>query len=311
MDTYAIESNNRDFDSEFGEISEQALNFLEEKSGISIVSGTSSDISEKTGCVPGGTLISMADGNLKKIEDVEIGDRVLSYDLTKKDFVFSTVDCKKVTTANCLYEINDGLISLTDDHPVYVKKTDGSEGWAAINPETAKFSYENLEVFSLEVGDKVFTDVDEWFLIKDIKTKKYETKVYTLGVDSAVHNFFAGHVLISNANERYILSGYREGVNAIYGQSHTILSLKKVENLSSMPYDTLRSLVGISSNFHVRITVKIEYGSNDYNVYTSDTSSIAIYQSEVSSFQRKNVLIWDGNNREFYYGWLTVEVFAF
>ena len=162
---------------------------------IEIFSGASSQ-EEIPCCFPAGTMIEMSDGTLKAIEDIEVGDLVLSYDEENGIYV---QDCVKQTVKRYregVYDINDGLISPTNDHPLYVRKADGRVGWAAISPEKSKAAYESRNAMKLEVGDEVFT-LDGFVEIYSIEFNADPQFVYTFVVET-YHNYFANEILTSN-----------------------------------------------------------------------------------------------------------------
>ncbi len=162
-------------------------------------------------CFPEGTKISMADGSLKNIENIVVGDRVLSFDVENNVFVESVVSDFIVKVREGVYSINDGIIMPTDDHPFYVKKSDGITAWASINPDKSKVMYNDRDAVSLEVGDSLFTG-DSWVDIESIVFCPGELVTYTFAVDSVFHDYFANGILVSNgAAEGCIVTGGGEG----------------------------------------------------------------------------------------------------
>ncbi|MCD6571984.1 MAG: hypothetical protein J7K62_01790, partial [Thermoplasmata archaeon] len=151
-------------------------------------------------CFPAGTKIMMADGSYKNIEDVRVGDRVFSYDLDAGEMVVSMVSDIVVKVREGVYEINGGILSPTDDHPLYVEKPDGRRGWAAINPGKSKVMYDNRDAMQLEVGDRLLTFSGAWIEIYSIEFKPGKIVTYTFRVNSNLHNYFANGILVSNAD---------------------------------------------------------------------------------------------------------------
>jgi hypothetical protein len=151
-------------------------------------------------CFPAGTRITMADGTLKNIEDIEIDDEVLSYNLEYHYSIASKVTKQVTKIREGVYDIN-GLLSPTDDHPFYVRKPDGTQGWAAINPEKSKVAYDNRNAMPLEIGDEILTQDGEWIKVESIEFKEGPITTYTFTVDSLAHNYFANGILVSNADD--------------------------------------------------------------------------------------------------------------
>ena len=181
-------------------------------------------------CFPAGTQITMADRTTQNIEDIEIGDKVLSYDVEQDKFIISTVTNIIITLRRGVYDINDGLVSPTDDHPLYVRKPDGQAGWAAVDPDKSKIAYDNRGAMSLEVGDvlltadEIITTIesmvyrfgtlfaytfnmdsdahDSWAnagtTIESIVYRQGTLVTYTFSVDSDAHDYFANNILVSN-----------------------------------------------------------------------------------------------------------------
>jgi len=151
-------------------------------------------------CFPAGTLISLSDGGFKCIEDVIVGDGVLSFDVEDENFVYSSVTNLIVKVREGVYSINDGLVCPTNDHPFYVMKADGRFGWAAINPDVSKVMYGDRDAMPLEVGDFLFSSDGSWIRINSIEFLPGVITTYTFTVDSICHDYFANNVLVSNAD---------------------------------------------------------------------------------------------------------------
>lgn len=160
-------------------------------------------------CFPAGTKITMADGSFKNIEDVKIGDRVLSYDFEKKEFD-SWIVKMLGNPVHPIYEINDGLICSTNDHPFYIKKSDGKTGIGAINAKQCENSiiFEG-EVFQLEVNDSVYTLECEWIKITNITFKEDSVQTYNILSFSGKHNYFANGILVYEEHPPYSFTNAR------------------------------------------------------------------------------------------------------
>lgn len=78
-------------------------------------------------CAPGDSVISTPNGD-KELKDIQIGDKVFSYDTNSKkvieDIVVSTM--KRRTSSILEFSLENGkVIQLTEEHPVFIK----SKGW--------------------------------------------------------------------------------------------------------------------------------------------------------------------------------------
>ena len=145
-------------------------------------------------CFPAGTRITMADGSLKNIENVKIGDRVLSYDMKHDRFSSWTVKMLG-KPIHPVYDINDGLLQMTKDHPLYVKKTDGRSGWGAVNPDNNMVRLRE-NVLTLEVGDQLFSSDGKWITITKITHGSEHVQTYNLWSISGVQTYFANGILV-------------------------------------------------------------------------------------------------------------------
>ena len=132
-----------------------------------------------TSCFTGDTRITMSDGAVKHIKDVEVGDEVLGYDTNTSETISSRV-VKTFTHPNTegYLVVNDNL-NVTPEHPMY----DGSE-WKPIS------QFGVLDSIQTVYGNKKSIDKIEW--CNDIVT------TYNLEVESEHHNYFANDYLVHN-----------------------------------------------------------------------------------------------------------------
>ena len=127
------------------------------------------------GCFVGGTKVIMADETTKNIEDVQIGDKVMSYDRNSGEYYISTVIETTEEEIDTYFEIqlDDGtIIRLTGNHPLLTDK--GFENIIGMSEETEIAGV-------LEVGDKVMT-TEGYKTIALIIRYDEKKKVYNLNV---------------------------------------------------------------------------------------------------------------------------------
>ena len=126
------------------------------------------------GCFTAGTKVLMEDKTLKNIEDVDVGDRVVSYNPATKEFYIANVIKTTEETSSEYYEIvlEDGtILNATGNHPMYTE-----DGFDCI------FGYStDIECGTLTIDDKILT-VDGYKQVISITKKKGKTKVYNIGV---------------------------------------------------------------------------------------------------------------------------------
>jgi hypothetical protein len=156
---------------------------------------------EEQHCFVAGTKITMADGNEKNIEDVNIGDKIATYNVKKEKIEIESV----LNVVNPIHSrmvqlyFNNGVKNTnTLDHPYYVK----NKGWASFNPELTKENYD-LNVRSLENGDVVLFYNSKENKVEPIKLVDHKIIIkkqltYNLDKVSKNHNFFANGILVHN-----------------------------------------------------------------------------------------------------------------
>lgn len=125
------------------------------------------------------TPILMADGTYKMIQDVKVGDQVLSYDPETGRFLPSGV-VNTVQASTEKYFVINGELKITPAHQLYANGQ-----W--VNSET------------LKVGDTLIGEDGKPVIITSIEEKNESVPVYNL-VTTAPHDFFASGFLVHNVN---------------------------------------------------------------------------------------------------------------
>ena len=129
------------------------------------------------GCFLANTKILMTDGDVKNIEDIQVGDMVQSYDVKSTSIVKSKVTETYVHTDRH-YMILNGNIKTTSVHPFY---SDGN--W--------------IEAGNLSVGDKILHVDGLEHTIETIELSDELATVYNFEVEGT-HNYFAEGYLVHN-----------------------------------------------------------------------------------------------------------------
>jgi hypothetical protein len=154
---------------------------------------------QRRGCFSPGTLVTMANGTEKNIENIQVGEMVMSWN-EKNNFITSALVTSIISpVSNEMIRIvfNDSENLNTTDHPYYVV----GKGWASYDPQNTMGRYKKLkDVHQLSVGDKVLY-YKEGVLIESeilfIQKELVEMKTYTLGLKNT-HTFFANGILVHN-----------------------------------------------------------------------------------------------------------------
>jgi len=151
-------------------------------------------------CFPAGTKITMADGLEKNIEDVRVGDFIMSYDETQGKNVAAEVLELESPVRYHLYTLTfeDGrTLRLTSEHPLYAR----GKGWASIDPE-ATYNENEQAVGKLEIGDDILDVGSSWAKILNITFEELPRGVqtYNLKKINGYRNFYADGFLVHNKN---------------------------------------------------------------------------------------------------------------
>ena len=146
-------------------------------------------------CFLAGTKIAMEDGLLKNVEELEVGDRVASYDLSSQAMTVGIVESIHTPVRNHINHIKfeDGrVLHATSDHPLYT-----IDGWKSIDPISTLTGY-NMPCGKLSVGDEVMNQNGEFTAIAEIEYEAGVFQTYAPGKVSNCSNFFADGLLAHN-----------------------------------------------------------------------------------------------------------------
>ena len=156
-------------------------------------------------CVLKGTLITLENDETKEIENLKVGEKLLSYSIEglentqdktelgkssvneyEGEFSYQLIKNIWKNDFEKYYMINDTL-GITEDHFVMCKRKDKGE-------------YLWVPVEDLMVGDSLFKSDGDFEIINDIKTIDEENTVYNIQVNS-IYAYFASGFLIHNGPE--------------------------------------------------------------------------------------------------------------
>ncbi|MCD7971785.1 MAG: Hint domain-containing protein [Candidatus Azobacteroides sp.] len=140
---------------------------------------------EDVHCFVAGTLIKMADGSDKSIEEIKAGDNVISYDTEKNTFFINEVHSLHHTLHEevITLSLENGMTVTTTGHHPFLSVS----GWMSFYPETtgAGMLYKEVETYKqgsslasyLPHGDPEFVPVS------DIKISRGTRQTYTLKLE--------------------------------------------------------------------------------------------------------------------------------
>jgi len=153
-------------------------------------------------CFIGGTKITTETG-YKNIEDIEVGDIVMSYLEGSEMLIPRTV------TGLLNVEYNGGLVIIngvktnaTIGHPFAVKNNEGEFKWAAFD-KTIDQHYFNENIVVNNLSDEEYSILlnGSWVKIETISLEPFEGMVYNIGVEDT-HNYFANNILVHNVDKK-------------------------------------------------------------------------------------------------------------
>ena len=121
-----------------------------------------------------GTLMTLADGSQKKIEEIGVGAKLLG-DNNVINEVLVVLDT--ITDGRKLANINNKGYFVTEDHPFMTK-----DGWKSCNKEMSNENYSLLEVGQLEIGDEIKIKDNKFEKVTSIELKEVDP-------DTELHNF--------------------------------------------------------------------------------------------------------------------------
>src|SRR3989344_4251813 len=149
-------------------------------------------------CFPSGTDVTMSDGSKSNIEDVEIGEKVMSQNEMGEKFVSTVTGYDRpVRDEMCRINFKNNLtLDLTSEHPLFT-----TEGWKSIDPVKSKDDTPNLPVTNLEKGDVVVREDGVRVEVASYSCWSEKQQTYNLILDGDVNTYFAEGFLAHNKGD--------------------------------------------------------------------------------------------------------------
>lgn len=162
------------------------------------------------GCHIAGELITMANGETRAVENIQIGDTLLSFNVNgynfdenaylnwsshvdnfEGEFTSVSVTNIKIDSYDSYYDFNNGSLKITYEHPILIKNADNIVSW-----KTAR---------DADVGEYMLNEDNEWVLItsKYLISKNEPFATWTLDVETE-DVYFANGILVHNAAENVL-----------------------------------------------------------------------------------------------------------
>lgn len=146
-------------------------------------------------CFPAGTDVRMASGENKDIENIEVGDEVVSQDTNGNKTVSRVSELDQpIRDHMCRVSFVDGdTLELTNEHPLWTK-----DGWKAINSRETHKENPNLPVRDLLRGDEVQREDGTWNEVVATTCWSERVQAYNLILDGSARTYFAEGYLAHN-----------------------------------------------------------------------------------------------------------------
>ena len=144
---------------------------------------------------------------VKNIEDIQVGDRVVSQDEGGRQVVSTVTELKTpISTNMCEITYTDGdTLRLTDNHAMSTV-----EGWKAINPEAARAEIPGLSVGQLEDGDEILRVEGGSSEVESYSCWSERQQTYNLKLEGGVNTYFADGYLAHNKGGQFCPDGYHQ-----------------------------------------------------------------------------------------------------
>jgi len=154
-------------------------------------------------CFIAGTKITMADGSIKNIENVQVGDSILSMNVET-----SVIEAKEVLAV--VSPLHKKMIQIgfsngvkntnTFDHPYYVL----GKGWCSFDPLLTYSNY-GLSADNILIGDTCFyykNGILSNLIVVSLEEQIRDVRTYNLQEIADNHNFFANGILVHNKSDQ-------------------------------------------------------------------------------------------------------------
>jgi len=182
------------------------------------------------GCFVAGTGVLMADWSTRAIETIEVGDKVLSWDIVKRDFVEAEI----VETFHHEPDDIDGYlfingIGVTPNHLIYAGE------WRPAG--------------QLQIGDVMLGYGGLPLPVQEIIRVDGRVRTYNLHTNHETHNYFADGVLVHNTKPQYAegTGGWMTVPNGFPNDNYPIF-LTSGERFAVVPQDQSAPMGNITIN---------------------------------------------------------------
>ncbi len=146
-------------------------------------------------CLAAGSAILMANGSSKPIEQLKIGDQVMSVNPKNGQRTPSTILELDSPTHHNLVKIsfnNGSSLTCTADHPLL--NADGH--WTSFDPEKTRSAYRYDHVKRLQIGSKLFSEQHTEIMITNIEVLPQQQPTFTIVRLDRNQSFIANGIVV-------------------------------------------------------------------------------------------------------------------
>lgn len=146
-------------------------------------------------CFPAGTKVRMGEGSEKNIEDVKVGDKVVSEDEAGNRSVSTVTELDQpIREHMCQINFENGQhLQLTNEHPLMTQ-----DGWKSISPDKTKEENPDLITKPITIGDNIVREDRVESIVRDFACWSKSTPAYNLILDGTARTYFADGYLAHN-----------------------------------------------------------------------------------------------------------------
>lgn len=147
-------------------------------------------------CLAEGTLIDVPDNKVERIEYLNIGELILTYNPATKKHTYKKIKTIHQTDHEVVYTLtfsNAKTLTITEDHPLL-----SLSGWVSLNPFKTKGypTYAHQEVGELKIGSEILSYDGSILSVVDIVIEKQRQPMYTLELANSQVAFIANGILV-------------------------------------------------------------------------------------------------------------------
>ena len=214
------------------------------------------------GCFAPGTQILMADYTLKNIEDIKIGEKVISYNELTQTFEPKTVNQSYVHHHTPymirLYFDNNFILDLTPGHPLLSV----NNGWKSLDVTNSLYEHKTITTL-LQFNDEII-NISGNSKVIDIKILEINNNYdsYNIEVDTC-HTFLANGFVVHNVVAKYDTGGYTGDWGSTEGKLAILHEKEQIFNKD----DTTKLLM--ASRILQTIDIQARYASGAFGSLSS------------------------------------------